>query len=135
MNVRANVQLGNLLYDTSNYGQAVPYYRRALAGEPSLIDTRVDLGVSLHQSGHTAEAIAELTRVITEKPDHAVAHFDLGVIQEFMGQLDDADASYRRADALEVGPELRQAIQERLAAVAEKKRSPRDTTGLPPGHP
>jgi tetratricopeptide (TPR) repeat protein len=134
-NVRAIVQLGNLFYDTKNYGEAVPYYRRALARDPSLIDTRVDLAVSLHQAGHTGEALAELDRVLAEKPDHAVAHFDLGVIQEFMGRLDMAQASYERAGALEIGPELREAVVERLAAVAQKKRAPRDSTGLPPGHP
>lgn len=122
LKVEDNLRLANLLYDTQNYGQAIPYYRRVVRVEPDRHDARVDLAVSLHQSGKTEEALAELRRVLEAKPDHAIAHFDLGVIHEFIGELDEAEAAYERVLKLPVEPELAHVVEQRLRAVEEKRR-------------
>jgi cytochrome c-type biogenesis protein CcmH/NrfG len=117
----ANVELGNVYYDTKNFADAVNYYRRALAIDSTLVDVAVDMAVSLHQSGHTPEAIATLKEIIARHPEHVVARFDLGVIYEFQGRLDDADAVYREALALPLRPELRHAFEQRRLEVQRKR--------------
>jgi len=49
--VAPNVAMGNLMYDTGNFNLAIPYYTRALKGDPTLVHVQVDLAVSYHNSG------------------------------------------------------------------------------------
>ena len=121
LNVDGYIRLANLLYDTQNYEQAVPYYRTVLRLDPGKTDARVDLGVALHQSGHTGEAVSELGQVLAEHPDHAIAWFDLGVIYEFIGDLNGAEEAYLTAAELDVKPELAHAIDQRLREIRSKK--------------
>lgn len=124
LNVANNLRLANLLYDTQNFEKAVPYYRRVVRLDGSLIDARVDYAVSLHQAGNTPEAFAQLDHVLEMKPDHAVALFDKGVIHEFIGQFDEAVATYERTLELPLEPDLRHVVEQRLRATQEKRRSP-----------
>jgi hypothetical protein len=71
-----NIGLGNLFYDTGNFAEAVPYYRRALLKDPDLVDVRVDLGVSYHNMQNFDSARLELEDAVRRRPDHAVAAFE-----------------------------------------------------------
>lgn len=124
LNVANNLRLANLLYDTQNFEKAIPYYRRVLRLDESLVDARVDYAVSLHQSGNTPEAFAQLDEVLRRKPDHAVALFDKGVIHEFIGEFDAAAATYEEVLELSLDPDLRHVVEQRLRATLEKIRSP-----------
>lgn len=119
--VRANIAMGNIYYDTQNFREAIPYYRRALAVDPDQIDTRVDLAVALHQTGRSGEGLAELDQVLAKRPDHAVARFDQAVIYEFMGKLDEAEAAYRSLERLPLEPQMRHVVEQRRAEVRRKK--------------
>src|SRR5262245_50566487 len=66
--VGPNVGLGNLFYDTGNYGLAVPYYVRALAADSSLIDVQVDLAVSYHNDGQSERALGVLEDAVRRRP-------------------------------------------------------------------
>lgn len=123
LDLSANVALGNLLYDTGNFGMAVAYYRRALAVHPDLPDVRVDLAVSLHQSGDSPAAIAELEQVIAAHPGHLIAPINLGIIYESIGRLADAEAVYRGMAGLSLPPELQVALERRLAGLELKKQA------------
>jgi cytochrome c-type biogenesis protein CcmH/NrfG len=123
LNVGNNLRLANLLYDTQNFEKAVPYYRRVLRLDATLIDARVDYAVSLHQSGNTPEAFAQLDRVLEMQPNHAVALFDKGVIHEFIGEFDEAIATYERTLALPLEPDLKHVVEQRLRATEERMRA------------
>jgi Flp pilus assembly protein TadD len=131
--VRPNVALGNLFYDTGNFAQAVPYYRRALAADSSLVDVQVDLAVSYHNDGQSEIAREVLEDAVRKRPDHAVAHFDLGVVYHELGRRDDARRALERARELP-GPEAMDAvIDQLLARMSDSAGAP--SGGLPPGHP
>lgn len=130
--VAPNVALGNLFYDTSNFGEAIPYYRRALRRDPSLTDVRVDLGVAYHNAGLPDSAIAVLEQVIANEPDHAIAHFDLAVLYQAMGRRTEARRMFEKAKALDGPAEMDAMIDEMLARLAAP---PGGATTLPPGHP
>ena len=124
-----NVGLGNLFYDTGNFGEAVPFYRRALRKDPELIDVRVDLGVSYHNLGKLELAQQELEEAVRRRPDHAVAQFDLAVVYQTMGRKEDARAHYLKARSLDTPPDMASVIDQLLARLDETG------TNLPPGHP
>ncbi len=135
--VAPNVALGNLFYDTGNFGQAIPYYKRALRRDATLTDVRVDLGVSYHNAGQPDSAIQTLERVIAEHPDHAIAHFDLAVLYQSMGRTDQALAHFKTARSLP-GPEEMHRMIDQLLARIEGAPAPGGAGApgaLPPGHP
>jgi len=123
LNVANNLRLANLLYDTQNFDKAVPYYRRVLRLDGTLIDARVDYAVSLHQSGNTPEAFTQLDRVLEMKPDHAVALFDKAVIHEFIGEYGEAVAEYERALQLPLEADLKHVFEQRMRATQAKMRA------------
>ena len=63
--------------------------------------SRLLLGKVYIEQGHYNQAVTELKRVEVEWSKSAEAMYYLGVAQEKAGQLDDALASYRRAQALD----------------------------------
>lgn len=125
-----NVGLGNLFYDTGNFGEAVPFYLRALRKDPELTDVRVDLGVAYHNMGKLDLAQQQLEEAVRRHPDHAVAQFDLAVVYQTMGRKEDARAHYLMAKALDTPPDMASVIDQLLARLDEPTAS-----GLPPGHP
>lgn len=125
-----NVALGNLFYDTGNYGDAVPYYLRALRKDPGLVDVRVDLGVSYHNSGDLENARKELEQAVSIQPDHAVGQFDLAVVYQSLGRREEARAHYLKAKSLDHPPGM-DAVIDTLVARLDAPQA----QGLPPGHP
>jgi len=125
-----NTALGNLFYDTGNFGEAVPYYKRALRKDPDLIDVRVDLGVSYHNMGDLKSAQAELEEAVRRRPDHAVAQFDLAVVYQTMGLKDEARAHYLKAKSLDAPPDMAGVIDQLIARLDGAQPE-----SLPPGHP
>lgn len=131
--VGPNVALGNLLYDTGNFALAIPYYRRALAADPSLVDVQVDLAVSYHNDGHSETAREVLEDAITRHPQHAIAHFDLGIVYQQLGRKDDAKRVLQKARTLPGPDEMHRVIDQLLVRMDAPPGAADE--GLPPGHP
>lgn len=129
--VSPNVAMGNLMYDTGNFNLAIPFYTRALKGDPSLVDVEVDLAVSYHNSGEFETARQILEGVVTKAPMHAIALFDLGVVYQQLGRPDDAKRVLTQARALAGPPEMVNVIDQMIARLDGKEPE----SQLPPGHP
>ena len=112
-NISALVGLANLYFDAAKYAQALPYYRRALALDPTNPDTRTDYATALHGDGDDLPALAELRRVLAERPDFAQALFNEGVVDTAVGRRTDAGTAFRRF--LKVAPNDAHAAQARAA--------------------
>jgi tetratricopeptide (TPR) repeat protein len=132
LDVLANIELGNVLYDTQHFDEAVRYYRRALGVHPDLPDVRVDMAVSLHQSGRTPEALGELQQVIAAHPEHTVARLDMGIIYESLGRLAEAESTYKAVESLPLTSELRQVVTQRLQALEARKKAGAAASSMPP---
>jgi len=115
--VQANVEMGNVYYDTKNFSDAIGYYDKALAKDSSLVDVSVDRAVAIHQAGRPDEAVADLEAIIAKHPDHPIARFDLAVIYEFQGRKADAEEQYRQAAAHATSPEVQHVATMRLKAL------------------
>jgi cytochrome c-type biogenesis protein CcmH/NrfG len=124
LDIVANIELGNLYYDTHNFGDAVRYYRRALSVHPDLPDVRVDMAVSLHQSGHTPEALGELAQVIAAHPEHVIARLDLGIILEAVGRVAEAESTYNVVSGMTLTADQRDLVARQLAGLQQRKTMP-----------
>jgi predicted negative regulator of RcsB-dependent stress response len=115
--VQANVEMGNVYYDTKNFTDAIGYYDKALARDSSLIDVSVDRAVAIHQAGRPDEAVRDLEAIVARHPVHAIARFDLAVIYEFQGRKADAEDQYRQAASHATSPEVQHVATMRLKAL------------------
>ncbi len=97
-----NFHLANvLLADKKVPGEAVGYYRAALAVRPDASSAHNNLGVAFHDLGRLDEAAACFRRAIAFAPGYAGAHTGLGAILHRKGRLDEAIACCHRAIALD----------------------------------
>ncbi len=83
--LQANIGLGNLEFDSSQWLKAIEYYSRALTIDPKNADVRVDRAIAYHSSGQNDEARKELQRVTREQPNHKNAWLNLGVVMRETG--------------------------------------------------
>ncbi|HET9939499.1 MAG TPA: tetratricopeptide repeat protein [Candidatus Eisenbacteria bacterium] len=83
--VDANIGMGNLYFDSSQWERAVDSYQRALDKAPGNADVRVDMAVALHNLGQNQKAKDEMERVTRESPEHRNAWLNLGVVSAQMG--------------------------------------------------
>ena len=97
-----NVEMGNALYDQSNLGEAIGYYRAALALRPQTVSLRYALG-DLYLGLHRWDgAIAEYEQAVRLDPENPWCHNRLGFTLAWKGGRDDeAIAQFREAIRLD----------------------------------
>jgi cytochrome c-type biogenesis protein CcmH/NrfG len=80
-NLRANIELGNRLYDGARYAEAVPYYRQAFAADPKNVSVSTDLATALYYAGKADEALAQFDRSLANDPKHGQTLFNMGIVK------------------------------------------------------
>jgi Tfp pilus assembly protein PilF/tRNA A-37 threonylcarbamoyl transferase component Bud32 len=95
-----NFYLGYALMEKKQWGEAVGYYRAALALRPDTPAVLNNLGIALADQGQRAEAIRVYRRALALDPKLALAHNNLGAALFDQGKLTAAVREYRRAIAL-----------------------------------
>jgi tetratricopeptide (TPR) repeat protein len=97
-----NHNLGLLLSGhQGSRGEAVGYYRAALALRPDSPAVHLNLGAALLGQGKVDEAINSFRRAVALAPTLAGAHLNLGVAVARQGKLPEAEACYRRVIRLD----------------------------------
>lgn len=81
--VRAWVQLGNMLMDSQRYQEAIDAYRKSLELDPKNVDAMVDMGTCYRNIGQPKKAVEEYKKALAVNPDHINAHRNLGVVAAF----------------------------------------------------
>jgi cytochrome c-type biogenesis protein CcmH/NrfG len=84
-------QIGNIYYDTQNYGEAIKFYDQSLKADPKNPDLRTDLGTSYYYLGNADRALQEFRGALKYDPKHAQTMFNMGMVQ-WQGK-DDAKAA------------------------------------------
>jgi tetratricopeptide (TPR) repeat protein len=113
-----NFDLGWALAEGKKPGEAVGFYRAALALRPGTYAVYTNLGVALADKGHLDEAIACYHKAIVLDPKSSPVHTNLGLALERKGRLDEAIACFRRAIALD--PKLARAHYNLGVALRDK---------------
>ena len=80
-NVRANVELGNRLYDAGRYTEAIPYYQQAFTLDPKNVGVSTDLATAMYYAGRSDDALAQLDRSLTIDPKHGQTLFNIGIVK------------------------------------------------------
>lgn len=109
----ALVALANLYFDANKFEQALPYYRRALALDPTNPDVRTDYATALHGSGHDIEALTALDAVLKSRPRFTQALYNRAVVLQAIGRRTDAVAAYTYF--IKVAPNDQRAAEARAA--------------------
>lgn len=99
-NSQLHYKRGCILAQLGNFEHAAASYREALSHEPGFSAATYNLGIALHSLGHLEEAASSFQNVLERDQDPA-AWARLGAVQEDLGQLRQAIASYAEAMALE----------------------------------
>lgn len=106
--LHAEVAMGIALIQKGRYDDAVDYYAKVLAGNPSYVGKRAslvasihnNLGMALHQIGRHAEGTEHFRRAAEVDPRSVSAHLNLGNAAFNAGHYLDAIVEYQRALAL-----------------------------------
>ncbi|GAC1444472.1 MAG: hypothetical protein NVSMB59_11120 [Vulcanimicrobiaceae bacterium] len=92
----ALVSIANLYFDAGKFPQAIAYYERALAIDPSNPDTRTDYATALHGKGDDLHALHELESVLAKRPAFPEALFNEGVVANAIGRRTEAIDAFKR---------------------------------------
>lgn len=109
-NVMAHVQLGDVLFDTGNWHEAIHHYMTAVKLDSTRVEALVDLGVCYYNLGQTDEAEKHFVLALAREPHQTVALFNMGILNERRAAPDEALQYYHRALATEPPSEVREAI-------------------------
>ncbi len=141
-NVEAHITLGDVLYDTGNWPDAIVHYRAALNRDSSRVNAMVDLGVCYFNLGDARTATQLFQLALQRSPNQPVALFNMGIVSERQGEFKAALSYFHRAMNAGGGDEnLRRSVidaMERTTKESGMKAPPLDGSmpeSLPPGHP
>ena len=100
-NVTALTHLGNLMYDTGRWAEALGYYRRALDAGPPNPNVLTDTGICYRQLRQFEQALEYFRRAQELDPSHWQSLFNTAVVAGFdLGRFDDADVALGKLEKI-----------------------------------
>ena len=120
-NAKAATRLGDLLYDSQRYSEAIPYYEQALSLEPGNVNVSTDLGTALWYSGRPDAALAQYAKSLSIQPDHPNTLFNIGIVR-MQGKQDVRGAIESWERLVTTNPEYPEIakVQQRLAEARQQ---------------
>ena len=82
------LNLGEVLLKQNQYSQSIPYFRKALAIDPSWAKAHACLGKALVREGRSDEAKASFLAAIRLDPASSDAHYQLGQLYRKQGDME-----------------------------------------------
>lgn len=79
-NLKAWIDLGNVMMDTHRYAEAIESYTKALELDPKNPNVRTDMGTCYRNVGKPDVAVREYKKAIEYDPNHVNAHKNMGVV-------------------------------------------------------
>ena len=98
--VQAHAQLGAVLLDLRQLDRAVVHLARALELDPNHAQARVNLGAVMLVRGHWSAAAEHLRVAVRQDPNLGLAWKYLGIALRELGQMDEAERCFVRAEQL-----------------------------------
>lgn len=123
-NPGALLKLANAMHDNGLFQQAVDTYMTYLKSQPNDANARVDMGICYYQMGMGDStnsgrlfdmAITAMETAIRNTPTHQPAAFNLGVVNLTRGRLEESNAWFRKAVALDKNSDLGVRAQQMLS--------------------
>ena len=88
---------GEMMAEAHDLQKAVNYFEKAVAGNPTAVEARLDLGKALFLKGDQQGGIAYLQEAISLAPENADAHYLLGAAYRRAGAAEEAVKSLERS--------------------------------------
>ena len=79
-NLSAQLELGNLYFDTDQPREAIVAYGRYLSIKPENADVRTDLGIMYRRLGDFDRAIKEFRQAAESDPKHINSRYNIGIV-------------------------------------------------------
>ena len=73
-------QLGNLYFDTNQFGKAINTYKKSLELEPNDPNVWTDLGVMYRRNGQPIQAVEAFDKAIELDPNHEISRLNKGIV-------------------------------------------------------
>jgi cytochrome c-type biogenesis protein CcmH/NrfG len=121
--------IGNVYYDTQQFGTAIDYYQRALKVDPVNAGVRTDMATAYWYTGNADAAIAEFQKSLSYEPNKANTLFNLGIV-EWQGKMDIDKAIATWQKLLDTNPNY-EGKEKVLELMAQAKKH----SGVKPGTP
>jgi tetratricopeptide (TPR) repeat protein len=119
------LRLADFLFDHKRFSDAVPWYKKSLALDPTNVNARTDLGTAYFNLGQPRQAAEEFTQSLKVDPDHQPTLFNMIVVSiEGTHDFREADRAWERLHRLNPDyPHLQQLKQELDAARSGEQRA------------
>ncbi|HXY55272.1 MAG TPA: tetratricopeptide repeat protein [Nitrospirota bacterium] len=75
--------LGNALYDSARFSEAIDAYQKSLNIDPKNVDVRVDMGTCYRNIHKPELALEEYRKALKLNPNHPYAHRNSGIVLAF----------------------------------------------------
>jgi len=128
--------LANVLAQDGRIDEAITWYERSLAIDPTNVQVRLSFALSLAEAGKQADSEIQYRRILENDPAQAEAHYYLGELYLTWAppRPDDAIAEFRQVLTLAPGSVIADRASQSLAAlgVATPSAATPDATGSTP---
>ena len=103
-NLKANNNLGVLLFNVGRLDESEGYFKKAIEFNPTYAGTNFNLGNTLYSLGKFDEAELSYKREIDLNPSYAESYFNLGNLLKDLKRFDEAIINYKKA--IELKPDF-----------------------------
>jgi len=87
--IALNIEMGNILFDINRFGEAIPFYQKALSLDASNIGVQIDLAVCFFNLRNFDQAIVEMEKALEIDPIHPKGLFNMGIIYYNLNKPED----------------------------------------------
>jgi tetratricopeptide (TPR) repeat protein len=108
-NIGLNIEMGNLLFDSQRFSEAVPYYEKAIALDSKKADVIVDLGVCYFNIENYDKAKQLFEDALKSEPNHVNALYNVGVVAIRLKEMDVLMDAW--GQLVKIAPDSPQALQ------------------------
>ncbi len=108
-NAELNINMGNILFDSQKYQEAVDYYAKAIAKQPNNADVLVDAGVCYFNMKDLTKANQYFNLALKANPQHINALYNLGIVALQNSEADKLIQYWTRLQ--EIAPSSQQAVR------------------------
>jgi tetratricopeptide (TPR) repeat protein len=132
--VEAHNRLADVLYDTSNWSDAIVQYRAVLRRDSTRVTALVDMGVCYFNLSDARDAERAFRLALVREPHHPIALYNLGIVYEQGGDSRASLGFYHQAFGSDPPEALKQPLMDAIARTAKAagiKAPPLPGTGHP----
>ena len=118
-NQELNTRYANFLFNLQRFAQAVELYQGVLKNDPENSKVRTDMATAIYNLGKVDEAIVQYERSLLSDSSNILALHNVVLAQlDALGNIDAAEATIRRIEAIDPSYPGLNSLRQRLASIS-----------------